>query len=176
MGVLSKLDAASIGAHAAFDGRVQGRRLGLERHVANAEPLREECCQVGEDVFGTAGVVQFDVGAERGERGSDGPDMDVVQSHDAADFGGGGSDHVGLEATGSAFHENGARLAEEAERAGDDEASDDKGDKGIDSAPRAEGNGSAGDDDCDRAQRIGHGFEGSAADIEIVVRVAMEET
>lgn len=102
--------------------------------------------------------------------------MNVVQGQDAANFGGGGRDGFGFEAAGSALHEDRAGLAQDGERARDDQACDGKRDERVDATPGAEGDGGAGDDDRDGAERIGHGFEGSATDVEVIVRMAMEET
>ena len=175
MGVDSKLDAAGVGAHAALHGFVEGGRLGLEGDVTDAETVAEEGREVGEDVLGTAGVGQFDVGAEGGEGGSDGPNVDVVESQDAADFGCGGGNGIGLEAAGGALHEDGTRVAEKAEGARQDEGCDGQGDQGIEAAPCSESDGQGGDDDGNRAQGIGHGFEGGAAHVQVVVGVAVED-
>lgn len=170
-----ELDAAGIGAHAALHGFVEGGRLGLKGDMTDAETVAEEGGQVGEDVFGAAGVGHFDVGAEGGEGGSDRPDVDIVEGQDAADFRCGGSDRVGIKAARGTFHEDGPGMAEETEGARDDEGGDREGDKGVEAAPGPESDGEGRDDNGDRAEGIGHGFEGGAADVQVVVGVAVKD-
>lgn len=64
MGVSGELDASRIGAHAALHGFVEGGRFGLEGDMADAESFAEEGREVGEDVLGTPGIVEFNVGTE----------------------------------------------------------------------------------------------------------------
>lgn len=176
MGVGGELDAAGVGAHAALHGFVEGGRLGLEGDVSDTETVAEEGAEVREDVLGAAGVGQFDVGAQGGEGGGNGPNVDIVEGDDPLDLGGGGGDGGGIEATGGALHEDGPCVAEEAESAGHDEGGDGQGGKGIDAAPCPESDGQGGDDDGDGAQGVGHGFEGGAADVQVVVGVAVKDT
>lgn len=174
MGVGGELDAAGIGAHAALHGLVEGWGFGLEGDVPDTETVAEEGAEVSEDLLGAFRVSQLDVGAEGGEGGGDGPDVDIVEGDDPLDLSGGGGDGVRIEAVRSALHEDGPGLAEKAEGAGHDEGCDSEGDKGIDAAPCPKSNGRGGDDDGDRTESVGHGFEGGAADVQVVVGVAME--
>ncbi len=164
-----------IGAGAALDGAVEGGRFRLEGDVHDAEPLAEECGEVGEDVFCAAGIVELDVGGERGEGRGDAPDVDVVECDDAADIAGGFGDGGGIEAGGCTFEEDRGGLAEEVDGAGDDERGDEEGRHGIDERCSAECDGEGGGDDEDGAEGIGERFEGRTTDVEVVVCVPVQD-
>lgn len=172
---MAGVEEGRVGGGATLHGEVKRRRFGLEGDVDDAESFAQEGGEVGEDVLGAAGIGEFDVRAEGGEGRGDAPDVDVVEVEHTADIARGFGDSAGVEAGRCTLEEDGGGLPEEPDGAGKDERCDQEGRDGVERGGGAEGNGCGGEDDEDRAEGVGHRFEGGAADVQVVVAVAMED-
>jgi len=175
MGVRGKFKQPRVGGETAFHRFVKLRGFRLERDVADPEAVAEERGEVGQDVFGAAGIGEFDMGAHRGKARGDRPDVHIVEGENSLHFEGGIGNALRFEAAGRALQEDAAGLAEEHPCTRQDERGDRETDKRIDAGPGAEGDSNGRNDHRDGPECISEGFERGAADVQVVVRMAVKD-
>lgn len=148
------------------------RTIELERRVldGDVEVLRHAVLEVGEDLRSVpvveALVGEHDVRSEHRKVRVDPRDVEVVDLFDVVDVLDVLPDIVEIELLGGGLEQDRPGLTEDREGARNDERGDEEGRDGIGPRPVEEPDRDRGDDDADRAERIGDDLEERRSEVE----------
>ena len=149
--------------------------LHLQGGVVDLEALVQEQLEpaAGEVAVGAGG--DDDVGGERAEAGGHGPDVQVVDGAHALLRADRRAHRLDVEALGRRLHQDLDRLLDQPPGGGEDEDRDHQADDRVDDRRAAGEDEGAGDDDPQRAERVGEAVAKRALEVEVLAAAAGED-